>query len=186
MPRPFPWLSRVSEIRRAVSNSVRSHYSRRELEILFRSTPRAAGRLLELLATERIGTAHMVSREELARFLDRVTEAEDVAELCGKIRDERANLTRVKARYLLARDEHEVPVASLPEAIQLEPGQLTVRFESIEELCERLLQISQAMKDDPIAFEARCEVRKPVLSAEAEEARFIDAEIERMKAEQAA
>ena len=183
MSRPFPWLSRLSDIRRRVAGSVRSHYGRRELEVLFGVGKSAAGRLLELLGTERIGSGVMVQRETLYQFLDQVGESEDVTALCARIRAERENLSRVKSRYLLVRDEHEVPVASLPVSIRVEPGLVSIAAATVEELCQQLCQLSQAMRDDPLAFEARFEAgRKPVRSAEAEDARWIAGEIERMKA----
>lgn len=183
MARSFPWLDRVSELAGAVRNSVRSHYTRRDLEVLFRVTRSAAGRLLELLATERIGGVHVVQREVLGRFLEQVAETEDVAALVAELREERGNLSRAKARYLLVRDAPEVAVTSLPVSIRLEPGTLRIDFGSLEELVERLALLAQAMQDDPVAFELRCETaKKPAQSAEAEDARMIAAEIEEMKA----
>ena len=183
MPRPFPWLSRLYEIRRTVKNSVRSHYSRRELEILFKVSGRSAGRLLELLATEPIGTSHVVAREILANFLDQVRDAENVPALCERIRGARENLTRAKARYMVLRDELEVPAYSLPRGVRLEPGCLTVRFESVEEMCASLHRLALAMQDDPLAIEALCEPEKQV-SAEAQEARWYREETERLAREQ--
>lgn len=181
MPRPYSWLPRVTEIRKTVSNSVRSHFSRRELEVLFRISSSAAGRLLEMLATSPIGTAHLVSRDALEAFLEQVASAEAVPAVCDRIRAERANLTRVKARFLLPRDQLEVMIASLPDSVTIEPGQLTIRYATIEELVARLLQVSQSMQDDPVAFQARCEPPPMRLSAEAQDARYIAAEIERMR-----
>jgi hypothetical protein len=182
MPRPFSWLPQLSNIRRSVSNSLRSHYERRDLELLFKISPSAAGRLLHLLATEPVGTAHLVAREKLASFLEAVSETEDVPGLCQKIRAERKNLTRVRARYLCLRDEAEVPFASLSASIMLRPGQLVIRFDNLEYLVRQLIILSQAMKDDPLAFEKACEPeRQQQLSAEALDGLYIQAEIERMK-----
>ncbi len=47
MARPVSWLPRLHEIRRAVANSVRSHYDRHDLQNLFELQPRAAQKLSE-------------------------------------------------------------------------------------------------------------------------------------------
>ena len=136
-----------------------------------------------MLAGIEIANAHLVAREKLTWFLEQVALTDNVDGLCKRIRAERVNLTRVKARYLCMRDEAEVPLSSLPAAITVEPGDLRIRCGTVEELVAHMVAISQAMQDDPLAFQARFElVRAEGWSAEAEDARYIKAEIERMKA----
>jgi hypothetical protein len=69
MPRPISWLPRLHVIRRTVSNSVRSHYDRHELETLFQLQPRAAQKLIEMLPSVKVGTSRLVEREVLVNFL---------------------------------------------------------------------------------------------------------------------
>jgi hypothetical protein len=184
MARPFPWLHRLPDIRRSVSNSLRSHYARRDLELLFKVSSSSAGRLMKMVATESVGVAHLVGRERLSTFLEGVSETADVAGLCEKIRADRENLTRVKARYLCLRDEAEVPFASLPRSIVIVPGRLEICFDTVENLVAQLVTLGQAMVDDPLGFQAACEIQwQPEESAEARDARFIQSEIERMDAE---
>ena len=171
MARPFPWLWRLPNIRRAVSNSQRSHYGRRDLQGLFVVSSSAASRLLELISTEPVGTSHLVSREKLSSFLEAVAETDDVPALCARLRAERGNLTRVKARFMWLRDDSETPLISLPAAIALEPGRLEIRFERVEELVAHLGLLSAAMKDDPEAFERASEIRRP--EYESPDARFL-------------
>ena len=176
IPRPFPWLARLPNIRRAVWNSQRSHYGRRDLELLFAVSPRAAVRLLELIATERLGAAHLVARERLSGFLEAVSEAKDVAGLVAQIRHRRENLSRAKSRFMWFRDDSEVSLGSLPAGVSLDPGRLEVRFRTVEELVAHLGAIAAAMQDDPAAFEQRCEPRRAEESPDAAFLRRAEAE----------
>lgn len=181
MARPFPWIKRLPDIRRSVSNSLRSHYTRRDLELLFEVSQSSAVRLLKMIATESVGGLHLVGRESLSTFLESVSGTEDVAKLCAKTRAKRRKLTRIQGRYLCLRDEPEVAVASLPESIVLERGRLDIHFDTIEELVGQLIILGHAMKDDPLGFVQACESpRQEELSAEARDARYIQAEIARM------
>jgi hypothetical protein len=81
MPRPISWLPRLHIIARSVAQSIRSHYDRHDLEALFELQPRSAQKLLEMLPTVQVGNSHLVDREVLANFLDRVRDADDVAGL---------------------------------------------------------------------------------------------------------
>ena len=68
LPRTLSWLPRLHEIRRAVGNSVRSHYGRHDLEALFELQPRAAQQLLGLLPPVTVGTSRLVEAEALGDF----------------------------------------------------------------------------------------------------------------------
>ena len=110
MARPLSWLPRLSDIRRAVANSARSHYGRRDLETLFELQPRAAQKLLEMLPTLQVGTSRLVDREVLAGFLDRVRDAEDTAELLERVRAEKAQVSRKRPRSLVRHSRFPAPV----------------------------------------------------------------------------
>ncbi len=86
LPRPLSWLPRLHEIRRAVANSVRSHYGRHDLEALFELQPRAAQQLLGLLPTVQVGTSRLVEAEALRGFLDRIQTAPDVGQEIEAVR----------------------------------------------------------------------------------------------------
>jgi hypothetical protein len=108
MPRPISWLPRLHEIRRSVANSVRSHYDRRDLEQLFQLQPRAAQKLIELLPTVQVGTSHLVEREALGEFLDRVRDCEDTQTLFEQIRRDKAPVSRRKVRSLVRRESEPI------------------------------------------------------------------------------
>ena len=121
-------MPRLHLIRRTIANSVRSHYDRRELETLFELQPRAAQKLSEMLPSVRVGTSRLIEREALVSFLDRVQDADDVALLFDQIRAEKTLASRRKIRSLVRRDLEPVSLTSLPDAIQLCRGQITIRF----------------------------------------------------------
>lgn len=166
MPRPISWLPRLHEITRSVANSVRSHYDRRDLEQLFELQPRAAQKLLEMLPTVQIGTSHLVEREALGAFLDRVRESENTAELFEQVRKEKAQNSRRKIRTLVRRNLDPVDLTSLPDTMTLSRGHLEVRFETVEQLCESMLLLARVLEDTPEQFAQEYE---PVLDRGAEE-----------------
>jgi len=160
MPRPLSWLPRLHEISRAVSNSVRSHYDRRDLEQLFELQPRAAQKLLELLPSVPIGTSRLVEREVLAGFLDRVRETDDTAALFESLRNEKAGTSRRKVRSLVRRDLDPVGLASLPDAIMVRRGRLEISFATVEQLAECLLLLARVLESDGDGFAEAYEVRE--------------------------
>ncbi len=161
MARPPSWLPRLHEIRRTVENSVRSHYDRKDLEGLFGLSPRGAGKLLELLPTVPVGTAHLVAREVLAGFLDRVHEADDVAEVFETARQEKAAGSRRKIRSLVRRDLDPIGLTSLPDSIGLSRGRLEVSFRSVEELAEAMLTLARILESEGDAFTKLYEPERP-------------------------
>ena len=128
MPRPVAWLPRLHEIRRSVANSVRSHYDRHDLQNLFELQPRAAQKLLELLPAVPIGTARLVEREALAKFLEGVREADDTSRYIERLRKTKAGVSPKKLRSLVRRDLDPVPLSSLPESVSLSRSRLEISF----------------------------------------------------------
>jgi hypothetical protein len=170
MARPVSWLPRLNEIRRSVKNSVRSHYDRKDLEVLFKLQPRAANSLLEMLPTVLIGRAHLVEREALAAFLDRVHTAEDVAAACLAQRSEKQAATRRKPRALVRRDQEKVQASTLHR--WMTRGHLHVDFSSAQELFDVLWRVAGALQEDLEAFMEMYEPERPAAAdPEAEQAR---------------
>jgi len=141
-------LPRLHVIRRTVTNSVRSHYDRRELETLFELQPRAAQKLSEMLPSVRVGTSRLIEREALVSFLDRVHDADDVAVLFDQIRAEKTLASRRRIRSLVRRDLEPVSLSSLPDSIQLSRGHLAVDFTTVEQLAENLLLLARILESE--------------------------------------
>lgn len=160
MARKVSWEPRLHEIRRSVANSVRSHYDRRDLELLFKLQPRAAGKLLETLPTVSIGRSQLVLREALSLFLDGAHQAEDVAGYCATQKIQRKVQARRKPRSMVRRDFDPVPAASLSN--WLEPGRLAVTYKSLDELVDVLWRVSTALRDDFDGFVELYEAKRPI------------------------
>ncbi len=148
MPCPPSWLPRLHEIRRAVQNSVRSHYERKDIERLFELQPRAAQKLLAMLPTEPVGRAHLVERGALTGFLDQVHEAEDTIALFARLRRENAPTPRRKLRALVRRDAEPSTLESLPSNVALTPGDLHIAFRSLQDLAEALCSVARLLEGD--------------------------------------
>jgi hypothetical protein len=140
----------LPEIRRSVANSARSHYDRKDLQALFQLQPRAAGALLDMLPKVKVGQAHLVERDALGRFLDRVHRAENVTAAVMAQRAEREAATRRKPRALVRRDHEVVSAASLSH--WLTRGHLHIHFETAQELSDALWRVAISMQEDLEAF----------------------------------
>jgi hypothetical protein len=158
VPRPISWLARLHLIARSVTNSVRSHYDRHDLESLFELQPRAAQKLLEMLPSVQVGTSRLVDREVLASFLDRVREADDVRALYEKIRAEKAEVSKRKPRSLVRRDLDPISITSLPSSTVLSRGRLEVNFRTVEELAEAMYGLARVLENEGEEFAEAFEV----------------------------
>jgi hypothetical protein len=148
MARPVSWFPRLPALVRSVSESVRSHYASGDLEQLFEIQPRSAQMLLGLLPTVRVGKSLLVEREALAGFLARLAEAEDsAAELAAVRAAGRPPTLRWKLRDLVPRDI-DAGLTELPANVALEPGFLTVRFTTVEELAASMWRLATLLQDD--------------------------------------
>lgn len=150
MPRPVSWLPNLTVIRRSVKGSVRSHYDRRDLELLFKVQPRSAGKLLEILPTVPIGTSRLVERPALETFLDRVAAADDVSALMDRMRTERKVTTRRKLRTLTREDLEPRGLTGLPDWLQLTRGRMVLEFATVEQFFEGLVLVAQMCHKDAI------------------------------------
>jgi hypothetical protein len=158
MARPVSWLPRLPALARAVSESVRSHYACSDLERLFEVQPRSAQMLMSLLPTVRIGKSLLVEREVLAGLLARLAAADDPGRELKSMRAEaKPPIVRRKLRELVQRDL-AAGESSLPPHVHLEPGALTVRFTTVEELAAALWRLAILLDEDLDGFALRYEL----------------------------
>jgi len=187
MPRPASWLPRLYDITRSVTNSVRSHYDRPDLETLFELQPRAAQKLFEMLPTTAVGTSHLVSRESLLTFFERVRDVEDTAPLFNQLRREKTSPSRRKIRSFVQTDLAPASLTSLPDSITVSRGRLEVSFQTVEELAEDLMRIARLLAEEGDVFASSYEPEKPPKpDDEADDVQRMFAELEAMEAQQAA
>ncbi len=152
MARPVSWLPRLHQIQHSVAASVRSHYTRRDIEYLFQLQTSAASALLDLLPTIGLGTAQLVERDALEEFLRLVHRADDVAALLRDLRAKKRPSSRRKIRFLVQRDIEPPSPDNLPSGLTLERGRIEVKFQSLEELAGVMMQIAQWLDSDPESF----------------------------------
>lgn len=168
MARPITWLPRLHEIRRSVADSVRSHYTRAELEALFQIQQGAASRLMEVIPTLKVNSGYLAEREGLLSFLDKVAEAEDVTNLMRGLRAEKNAPSRRSVRRMVRRDTSPVSLAGTPDTLRLARGHLEINFETMEELVNTLYMLARILDDDLEEFAHQYE---PVKANEIDEGR---------------
>lgn len=163
MSRTISWLPRLLEIRRSVRESTRTHYNRRELELLFGLGPRMAGKMVEMLETEPVGASRLVRRETLLRFLERVAKAPDVAALYRRLRKRKHDPTWNKPRAMVLDDHEPQEMPALPDSISLSRGLCTIRFTITEQLVQGLAFVEKivATHGDEFALKYEPEETKP-------------------------
>ena len=153
MARPITWLPRLHAIRRSVAESVRSHYSTKDIEQLFEVQPRSAQMLAALLPTVAVGNAQLVDRETLNAFLDQLAASPDPASALAAMRSRPKPPTiRRKLRELIQTDvlagETGLPLnVDAPER-----GLLTIRYADMAELATALYGLSMILDNDLEGF----------------------------------
>ncbi len=152
LPRPLSWLPRLHEIRRAVANSIRSHYGRHDLEALFELQPRAAQQLLGLLPTVAVGTSRLVEAEALRGFLDRIQTAGDVRQEIEAVRQEKKSAGRRRLRTLIQTDDPAVSLSSPPLGVTLGRGRLEVDFQNLEQLAAAMYWLARVLDGELEGF----------------------------------
>jgi hypothetical protein len=146
MPRPVSWLPRLNDIRRSVSNSVRSHYARKDIERLFQLQPRAAQTLmLAVNPAAKVGQSSLVAASDLAAFLDKIAEGANPTSLLAS---RPAGSPRRTLRELIQVDRTPTTLATMPGNIAIEPKRLTVTFESMEEIAQALLSLAEILHEE--------------------------------------
>jgi hypothetical protein len=145
---------------------VRSHYQRRDLEILFKLQPRAAQKLIELMPRSSVGAALLVERDHLATFLQSVRDSDNPTKLLAEIRKNPPPVTRKKMRTLLQYESRSG--TTLPDSIHLRRCRLEVSFRTAEELAEAMLAIAKIIETDEFA-QSYTYLKRP--SSDAEESR---------------
>lgn len=186
MARPITWLPRLPEIRRSVAESVRSHYTRKELEALFEIQQGAASRLLEIVPTLTVNGSYLAEREGLLAFLDKVADAKDVTTLMRRLRAEKNAPSRRSVRSMVRRDTSPVSLAGIPDTLRLARGHLEINFETMEEMVETLYMLARILDDDLEEFARQYEPAKPDEIDEArEDVKRLFAELAEMEAQRA-
>ena len=156
MARSLSWLDRIVPIWRTVEGSARSHYDRKELQRLFELQPRAAQQLMAALPNIFVGRARLVERQALSDFLRRLNDSEDPQETFACLRAEGAKAVRRQLRDFSLQD-YPASVDSPPRMMTIEPGEVRIRFQRLEELAEAMLYLATVFTHDLEGFAERYE-----------------------------
>lgn len=156
MARTLSWISRSDEIRKAVENSVRSHWDRRHLQQLFQLQSRATGKLLASMPTvQGPGKSLLVERSALIAYLEDPGSAK-----LGT----RGKTSRKRPRTLLLRDQAPGSIGEIPSSVTLERGRLEIRFATLEQMVDSLWRVAMAAQDDWDALAGVCDPEEPRLA----------------------
>lgn len=187
MARPLSWLKDLHGIRKRLADTVRSHYTREEIQELFSIKQSAASALLRLLPTTKVANALVVKREDLSAFLDGVNQAEDVPAFVEDWKGRRAGVSRRKLRQLVRRDYDPMSVYGIPDTLKLSRGKLEISFTSAEDLAETMLKVALIFEDDLEEFVRLYEPirEQPEEDNTTEELRTLFAELREMEKERA-
>lgn len=156
MPRPLSWLDRLHPIAEIVASSSRSHYDRKDLQHLFEIQPRSAQNLMSAMPIVSVGSAHLVEREALIAFLTRLKQSDDPTGTFAFLRAQPAKPVRRRLRTLSLHDV-SADLDSLPANLKLSPGQITVRFQSLDQLAETMLYLAALLQNHLDDFARRFE-----------------------------
>jgi hypothetical protein len=156
MRRQSEWLLRLPEIL-ATLTSTNSHVlDRTAFELLFRVRRRRAIQLMGVFGGFQSGRTFLVDRQELVARITSLLDGEEFTYEKGRRERVSEELERVRTHLKgVARFRSRLPccvnastLSNLPSGVELRAGELVVRFESSEELLQKLFTLAQALASD--------------------------------------
>jgi hypothetical protein len=161
MPSRPRWYADIDRIRDVVRALPSPFLDRPTIERLFSVRSRQANYLMRSLGGYRVGQAAVVSRDDLLDWLDTASGAERVtAQVRRKSRVlEALDALRSEARpQRIAAPPALRPDSPLPEGVCISAsGELTIRFNSAEDLLGRIMGLAQSAAADFVSFTAALE-----------------------------
>lgn len=156
MSRRLSWLDRLDTITHTVESSSRSYYGRKDLQQLFEVQPRSAQKLMASMPVVQVGNAHLVERDALGILLRRLSVSENPTEVLARLRSRPPKPSRRKLRPLSLQDA-SVDLDTLPKALTLSPGVMTVRFKTMDQLAETMVFVATLLQNHLEGFASRFE-----------------------------
>jgi hypothetical protein len=158
MPAKPRWHAHLDQIRRTVTSLPSPFLDRPAIERLFLVGPRQANNLMRTLGGYRIGTATVVSRDELLLKLEQMAgprgyaaQAERKMRVVEALDDLRS---KTRPRQVAAPPPRRSG-SPLPEGVRISaPGELTIAFTSPEDLLGRVMGLAQSAAGDFASFAA--------------------------------
>src|ERR1051325_1438166 len=163
MPAKPAWYGRLEQIVAELEALPGPWVDRSTLEFLLGVGPRRAQQIMAVCATERVGTSSLADRLLLSEHLRQLAAGEDGIHEKRRRRRRAAAVEEMRQTWI-SRPQVlvEAPVAivnqrweDLPAGIELEPGRITVCFETPRQALERLLALAMAIGNNFQRFEDR-------------------------------
>jgi hypothetical protein len=167
VPQKPAWFSRINEIVSQLDALPRPFIDRATVEFLFGVGRRRAQQILAPLISDHVGANGLAPRDALISYLRRLASGDDahyellrrqkVAEALEGLHRERLENPPllVEAPLLVLAQEFE----NLPPGVHLQPGRLTVDFDSPQQALEKLLALAMAIRNDWERFEGATRTR---------------------------
>ena len=161
MPAAPSWTSRLPEILGTLAGMGQQLINRPAVEKLLNVRPRRASQILQICQTQKIGASALTDAATLLAWLRHQQEKDEtqfevrrrssLASQLEGMRKERAAALLVEAPTTVVLTEFE----SLPAGVNVEPGRVSVEFESPNEGLRKLLALAMAIRNDEQGWERR-------------------------------
>ena len=160
MPRKTGWIHQIPDALAELEQLPSPVVDRATVERLLGVSPRQALRILGKLGSFRAGRNLLANRRELAEALRQYAERPEVASETRRRERVESQLIRLRGELRARRvpvpvraDVWERRFGDLPVGIELQAGELRIRFGTAEDLLRKLLELSQAIANDYSRFE---------------------------------
>lgn len=166
MPAQPRWILDLDRICNDIAALPRTLVERNDIERILGVGRRRAQQILEGCSTDQVGASSLTTPDALISHLRGLASGKavhyegrrrhKVAQVLAQLQSEWTGQPRVliEAPTRIVNQQ----MASLPDGVELAPGQLTVRFTSAPEGLEKLLALAMAIGNDLDAFERRTAV----------------------------
>jgi len=162
MPAKAQWLLRVPEILEELAALDVPVVDRAVCERLFRLRRRRTIDLMRAFGGYQAGRTFLIDRPKLAAQLEQIRASPDFKmewqrkqRLAERLEAIRRLQTGARVAIPVAAEVLSRRLPDLPPGVGLSPGELHIRFESLEELLSKLFALAQAIANDYEAFEKR-------------------------------
>jgi hypothetical protein len=166
VPAKPSWFSRIYDVIRDLEALPRPFVDRATVEALLGIGRRRAQQIMAPCIVDHVGTNGLADRDAFVAHLRRLAEGDDgyyerrrrrkFAAVLAELQQERLERPQllVEAPVRVLTQELE----NLPEGVCLEPGRITVTFDSAQQALEKLLALAMAVSNDFARFEQQVRV----------------------------
>lgn len=160
MPAKPAWYSRIPVILDTLRATAVPYVERETIEALFQVRRRRAHQLMSAFDGFQIGKTYLIERAQLIDALERIARGDEFSWEARR-KAKLAHLLK-EAHQELAGRQVTIPASrtaepAWPPGVNLEPGELRIRFDHPDQLLKRLFELSQAILNDYESFRTTAE-----------------------------